>query len=199
MKSFRALLGLVAFAFVMAQSQVQAATDIFARLVTPTGGAPAATGDSVNPQFKGADGWFDVSEVSYGMQNDTTIGGTGGVGAGKATILPLSCVKIPNSASAALFTACAVGGHWDTLEVVFTKTNGGTGKSDAYLRLEFKLVFVSKLGISVSAGDDSPREEVTLLYAAQRITFYTQKPDGTMLQTGQSVWSFTKNTATFTS
>lgn len=194
MKSFRALLGLAVAAFVLAQSQVQAASDIFIRLVTPGSGVPTYTGDSQNAQFKGSDGWFDASSVGFGMSNDTPVSGAG---TGKAAADPVTAVKFPNSASAALFTACALGGHWDTAEIVFTKSSGATGKTEAYLKLELKLVVVTKLGMQMDSGDDLPREDVKLAYAAQRITFYKQNPDGTFTQTGQSTWSFTRNAAIF--
>lgn len=199
MKSFRALLGLVVAVVALAQSQVQAASDIFIRLVNPVG-TPPYTGDSVHEQFKGPDGWFTVNSVNFGMENSTTIGSTsGGAGAGKAKALPLGCVKMPNSASAVLFTACATGGHWDTAEIVFTKTPPGSNKALVYLRVELKLVVVTNLAVQMAGGEDSPTENSTFQYGAQRITFYAQNPanPSQMVQAGQSVWSFVTNSAQF--
>jgi len=200
MKSFRSLFGLAVAVVLLAQSQVQAASDIFIRFVNPAGGLPSYTGDSTHEQFKGADGWFAVNAVSFGMENQTTIGSaSGGAGAGKAKALPVSCVKLPNSASAALFTACAIGGHWDTAEIVFTKPVPSSNKTVVHMRLELKLVMVSNLAVQMSSGDDAPTETATLQYAAQRITFFAPNPanPSNMVQTGQSIWSFVLNAAQF--
>lgn len=199
MKSFRSLLGLVVALVVLAQSQVQAASDIFIRLVGPTG-VPAYTGDSTHEQFKGSDGWFGVNAVSFGMENSTTIGSTsGGAGAGKASPNPLSMMKFPNSASAALFTSCAVGGHWDTAEIVFTRPSSSGGKALVYMRLELKMVIATNLAVQMSSGDDAPTETTTLQYGAQRITFFAPNPTNPsqMVQTGQATWSFVRNAAVF--
>ncbi|WP_367873620.1 type VI secretion system tube protein Hcp [Luteolibacter sp. Populi] len=200
MKSIRSLLGLAVAVLVLAQSQVQAASDIFIRFTGASAGSGLNyTGDSKNAQFLGNQGWFEANSVEFGMENVITIGSaTGGVGVGKAKANPLSCVKMPNSASAALFTACATGGHWDVMEIVFTKLSPN-GKTEAYLRVELKLVFVSELAMEMAGGDDNPSETVTVAYGAQRLTFFGPPASGvgTPVQTGQSIWSFVKNNKTF--
>ncbi|WP_035613305.1 type VI secretion system tube protein Hcp [Haloferula sp. BvORR071] len=200
MKSFRALLGLTVAVLALAQSQVQAASDIFVRFVTPGSGVPGYTGDSTNLTFPGSQGWFQVESVGLGMENVITIGGaTGGAGAGKARALELSCVKSPNSASAALFTSCAMGGHWDVMEIVYTKPTAATGKSETYLKVELKLVLVSKLDLKANTGDDKPTEEVSIAYGAQRLTFYAAPTSGpgTPVKTGEAIWSFVLNKNVF--
>ena len=197
MKSIPSLLGLAVAVLVLAQSQVQAASDIFIRFTGSIGGGMNYTGDSKNTQFPGSQGWVEASSVGLGMENVITIGGTGGAGAGKAKANPLSCVKIPNSASAALFTACAIGGHWDVMEIVFTKQSQ-TGKSETYLKVELKLVLVAELALKMAEGDDNPSETVTLAYGAQRLTFYAPNPTGgAPVQAGISTWSFVLNNNTF--
>src|SRR2546423_9122241 len=44
----------------------------------------AITGTSQDAVFKGSQGWFEIKDFSFGVENPTTIGSaTGGAGAGK--------------------------------------------------------------------------------------------------------------------
>lgn len=171
---------------------VSAATDIFIRAKGPMPGSITYIGDSLDEEYPGSQGWFQLQSLSFGIENDVTIGSTsGGAGAGKARALPVSALKFPNSASAALFTACALGGHWDEFEIVFTKP-AQLSRVTA-MKVDFKLVFVTSVGVSGSVGDDQSKETVGLGYGAHRITFFGTDKGGKPVQTGQTVWSFVLN------
>lgn len=169
-----------------------AATDIFIRAKGPMPGSMIYTGDSLAEEYPGSQGWFQLESLSFGIENTVTIGSTsGGAGAGKARALPVSALKFPNSASAALFTACAMGGHWDEFEIVFAKPSQ-LGQV-ATMKVDFKLVFVTSVGVSGAAADDQARETVALTYGAHRITFFGTDKGGKPVQTGQTIWSFVLN------
>ncbi len=171
---------------------VSAATDIFIRAKNPQHQMLDYDGDSLNVDFPGRDGWFQLQSVSFGIENTVLIGsGTGGAGAGKARALPLTAIKFPNGASAALFNACAAGMHWEEFEIVFARP--GERGSEVTMRAEFKLVMVTAVGVSGNEGDDRSTETLGLQYGAHRITFFTADPKGGIVQAGQSVWSFILN------
>ncbi len=175
---------------------VSGATDIFIRAKNPQNQALAYQGDSVHENFPGNEGWFQLQSVSFGIENTVLIGsGTGGAGAGKAKALPVTALKFPNSASAALFNACATGLHWDEFEIVFARP--GERGHEVTMRIEFKLVMVTKVGVSGSEGDDRPAETLGLQYGAHRITFFSMDPKGAWVQTGQTIWSFVLNIPQF--
>lgn len=171
-------------------------TLIFVRAVSPSAGIPAYAGDSTTPEFPADQGWFAVRDAGLAFENPTTISATG-AGAGKSQGLPATFTKFPNAASASLFAACANGGHWDTLEIVFARYNASTTKVETFLKAELKLVFVTGVGVAGSTGDDNSVETVKIVYGAQRYTFYKQNTGTPPTQVGQAVWSFVKNQAVF--
>jgi len=180
-------------------SESAAAMDIFLRAKGPSNPTLSHAGDSTSLAFPGVEGWFAVRAFQFGTENTINIGSaTSGGGAGKAQALPAGFAKLPNAASAALFNSCVLGAHWDEFEIVFARPSGGQSPGSVVLRVELKLVIVGSVGIAASSGDDAPGEDVQIQYGAQRITFYSQDSTGKVVQSGQSIWSFVQNNATFT-
>ncbi|MCW1886590.1 type VI secretion system tube protein Hcp [Luteolibacter flavescens] len=192
MKSLPFLPVIAITSLVLTLSQAQA--DIFIRFQGPGQGVPAYVGDSRNATFKGTDGWFELQSFSFGTENTVNFA-TGGGSAGKPAALPVKLAKTPNAASAAIMTACVTGGHWDTAEIVYTRPFNN--KSEIYLKVELKIAIPTKIGLSI---EDEPSEDVVLIYAAQRISFFSQNPtSGAPVAAGVSTWSFTRNAPTFAS
>jgi type VI secretion system secreted protein Hcp len=101
---------------------------------------------------------IEIQSFSWGVVNDASTGsGTGGGGTGKARLQPLTVVKRPDAASAALFAAVAIGDHFAKANVMVV-SSGGT------LRYEFGLVLPSGFVTQGSQGEQ-PLEEVTFQFA----------------------------------
>lgn len=172
--------------------QSVSALDIFMRAKAPTNPALNYTGDSIDSDYNGSDGWFDISSFSFGVERPVP---NGSQGAADASALPLGFIKRASAVSAALFTSCVTNFSWDEVEVVFVRS--GEFSTDLVMRVELRQVTVSSITGAVANGDDSLEEEVRLSYGAQRLTFFSGGSGDQAVQTGQSVWSFVKNESSF--
>ena len=61
------------------------AFDAFLKFEPAAGSSETITGESQDSHFAGKDGWFEVKEFSFGIENTLNISSaSGGAGAGKA-------------------------------------------------------------------------------------------------------------------
>lgn len=161
-------------------------------VIPPSPTNPPISGDPVTDQyFKTAFPSATVVEIrqfSVGSENLTTVGSvSGGAGAGKTTLKELVVEKSVDTASRALFSLNATGGHLAKMQIYLRKTGVTAGKP--YLVYAFSTVFLSKIDWSATDGDDQPIELLTFAYGAMGIGYYPQKPDGTFGTSVKSSWS----------
>jgi type VI secretion system secreted protein Hcp len=143
---------------------VQAAYDTF--MVFTGGGAPPAQGESKDEEFPKA---IEVYSFSWGASNPSTIG-SGGTTAGKVSLSSFNIMKKFDSASPALFTACATGKHYDQVRVSIRRNSGDNGV--VFLTYTFTNVLVESIQWSGSSGgDDSPTESVSLAFGGVKIDY----------------------------
>ena len=159
-----------------ALTPVYGATDTFAQFGPNVNKALNVMGEATDPMFKGG---IAVKEFSFGAENTMSISaGTAGAGAGKTKLNSLVIKKSVDKTSPVLFQALAMGSHYPDLTLSVRKS-GGTGKgAGAYYVLKFTTVFVTKISVSNSSGDDQATEEVTLTYGAVEETYMPQDPTG---------------------
>jgi len=155
-------------------------------------GADDPWGESQDQDHKG---WLEIKSFEFGCENPTTIGSTtGGAGAGKFKLNPFKVTKDVDSASAALFMACAAGAHYPTLYLSIRKA-GGAG--DDYLTYTFRMVFVSNVSWSGGGGEEAPEESVEFHYGAMGVSYTPQGTDGQPRAAGRKMaaWSQVVNQA----
>lgn len=103
-----------------------------------------------------------VKEFAVGSENSTTVtSGTSGIGAGKAKLNNLVVKKNVDGTSPKLFQALAMGASYADLTLSVRKP-GTTGA--AFYVLRFTMVFVTKINVNGSSGDELPMEEITFTY-----------------------------------
>jgi type VI secretion system secreted protein Hcp len=144
-------------------------------------------------------GAFEIYSFSWGASNPVSIGsGTGGSGAGKASLSSFNVMKKTDTSSASIFKACCVGDHFDDMVVVLRKAGGADGKDNVFLTYSFKEVYVESVQWSGSTGgDDSPAESVAFAYGAVKIEYKKQDAKGKLAAGGEQAWSVVKNKAEF--
>ncbi len=176
----------------------RAAIDVFLKLY-PEAGQPAVVGESRDKAFPGSDGWFEISQFNFGIENTITFSSaTGGAGAGKANFSSFTLTKPVDSVSPALFKAAATGTHFKGARLVIRKAGGTTAPAQPYLIYDFNLVFVSSQNWSGNSGDDTPTESIKFEYGALQLTYRTQKADGTLVLPGTTqTWNVVENDQTF--
>jgi type VI secretion system secreted protein Hcp len=119
-----------------------------------------------------------IFSFSWGASNPTSIGISGGGGAGKVSLSSFNFMKKTDAASAALFQACCTGKHFPKATVTLHKAGGG--KSIDFLKYDFEEVFVDSVQWSGSSGgDDTPMESVSFAFSRVEMTYSPQAPDGT--------------------
>jgi type VI secretion system secreted protein Hcp len=158
------------------------AFDAFVKFTPAAGASEAITGESSDSSFLGKDGWFEIKEFSFGIENTLNItSASGGAGAGKAEFKEFSIKKQTDKASPLLASTCGRGGHYDMVELCLRKSGvSSTASGGVYLCYLFKTVAVKSVEWSGSSGDDVPEESVVFEYGALKIIYAPQKPDGTL-------------------
>jgi type VI secretion system secreted protein Hcp len=168
------------------------ADDIF--LVLPKDKNLQIAGDSekdpyASKAFPGGGVLVPVRGFSFGTEHSMQIGSmTGGAGAGKAEFKPLVVEKAVDGLSPSLFTMCAQGGHFATMQLALRRA-GGARDGKPYLVYEFQTVFISDLQWTEDDGDGEPREQITFLYGALAIGYSSQKADGSPGVVTKQSWS----------
>jgi type VI secretion system secreted protein Hcp len=155
-------------------------------------------GETQDADMKGKNA-FEIFSFSWGASNPVTIGsGTGGAGAGKASLSSFNVMKKTDLASPSLFKACCVGDHFPDMVVVLRKAGGASAADNVFITYSFKEVYVESVQWSGSTGgDDTPTESVSIAYGACKIEYKKQDATGKLSAGGEQAWSVVTNKAEF--
>ncbi len=165
----------------------------------PAGAAVAITGEGLDSQFKGSDGWFEIKEFSFGIENTLNISSAStGAGAGKAEFKEFTIKKQTDNASPGLALTCGMGGHYEEVQLRLRKSGAKSTGGDVYLSYDFKLVAVKSVEWTGSSGDDVPEETVVFEYGALQITYRPQNKDGTLGNKNIKAWNKMTNSPNYT-
>ena len=126
---------------------------------------------------EGHKGEIPIFSFSWGASNPTSIGSSGGGGAGKVAISSFNFMKKTDAGSAALFQACCTGKHFPKAHVTLYKAGGD--KAVDFLKYDFEEVFVENVQWSGSSGgDDTPMESVSFAFGRVEMTYNPQDAKG---------------------
>jgi type VI secretion system secreted protein Hcp len=196
-RTYKSLLrcALAAAAFSMLVS-AQAAFDVFVKLVPQNG---TIVGDSKDPRYRGAEGWFEISSFEFGIENTINIGSvTGGGGAGKASFQKLVISKQVDQVSPKIFKVVGTGAHFNSATIAIRKAGLQSGTGEAYLVYDLNLVFASSQKWSGASGDDVPKETVSFQFGAAKITYFKQSQTGDLVKPGIiESWNIVNNNDNF--
>jgi type VI secretion system secreted protein Hcp len=96
-----------------------------------------------------------------------------------------------------LFAGLGKGGHFETVTLYIRKSGGSinTSSAEPYLVYTFKMVYVTSMDWSGSAGDDAPTETVTFAFGALQIAYTPQAKSGSGPATKPilGTWNVVKN------
>ncbi|MCZ6494439.1 MAG: type VI secretion system tube protein Hcp [Planctomycetota bacterium] len=142
---------------------------------------------------------FEIMEFSFDVENTLNIGSaSGGAGAGKVQFNEFVVKKRTDKGSPYLFLNCCSGGHFNEVYLLLRKAGVDMAKTGGnYLKFQFKLVAVKKIGWSGSTGDDVCEEEVVFEYGAIKLQYWWQDETGKLDGPKETQWSRILNTASF--
>jgi len=140
-------------------------------------------------QARGFANQIEVLDWSLGVS--TTVSPTNtGAGAAKSKPQDFVFVHRYDKASPLLFLAACTGKHLPT--AVLTVQRAGEVPF-AYLTITLSNVFVTSVADALEAGTGLPLEQVHLEYAAIKVSYRTQNPDGSLGATVTEGFNFVTN------
>jgi type VI secretion system secreted protein Hcp len=133
---------------------------------------------------------IEIFSFSWGVSNPTTVGGTGGSGAGKASFHDISVTKLFDKASPQLMIHSASGKVIPSALLSVRSASqdpSGKGSSD-FLKIILSDVLVSGLESAGAREGDRPTDEVTLAF--QKIEISYQPPGADLVDVS---WDIARN------
>jgi type VI secretion system secreted protein Hcp len=144
-------------------------------------------GESEDSNHKG---WITLHSFSWGGQQITSVGHTGGSGAGKADLADFSVTKNLDKATTPTFKAMVTGQHIKTASLEAVKA-GSSGKP--FLKIDMKEIFVTTQHIT--ATNEIPTESVSFSYNEIKSEYSTQNDQGVVTVTGSVTFNTAQNKA----
>jgi type VI secretion system secreted protein Hcp len=135
-------------------------------------------GESLDDKHKNE---ITVMSFSWGASQTTSVSGSGGSGAGKATLADLSIMKNYDAASAPMYKALLLGTHIATGVLTAVKS-GGDGSP--FLTISLGEIFITS--ISISGSSEIPMESVSMSYNTIK-TQYAQQDETGKLNTKAAI------------
>ena len=190
-QSLQVLLFVAVFALA---GRAHAALDVFIKFETPSVGAPVIEGTTLDTDMKGCS---EVSEVSFGIENVSTIGSaSGGAGAGKAKFNDISIKVLASKITTQLFLACAKGGHYSKVTIYFRPSGAAASKvPKPTFVVTLGMVFVKSIELGGSNGDDRATSSISLQCGSMKLETYDQAKGGEISSkpTATAVWNVVNN------
>jgi type VI secretion system secreted protein Hcp len=125
---------------------------------------------------------------SWGASQVSSVAGTGGSGAGKASLTDFSVMAYFDKSTPKFFKSIGAGTHIKSGTMSAVKS-GADGKP--YLKVDFKELFVSSL--QISASSEIPTVSVSFTYNEIKIDYSTQNEQGNVTSTGPVTYNTKEN------
>jgi type VI secretion system secreted protein Hcp len=131
---------------------------------------------------------IQIMSWSWGAAQVSSVSGTGGSGAGKASLTDFSIMAYFDKSTPKFFKSIGLGSHIAKGTMAAVKS-GAEGKP--YLKVDFKELFVTSL--QISASSEVPTVSVSFSYNEIKIDYYTQNEQGNVTTTGAVTYNTKEN------
>jgi type VI secretion system secreted protein Hcp len=122
-------------------------------------------------------GEIKIHSWSWGASQTTSVSGTGGSGAGKASLSDISIMKDYDKSSPPLFQALLKGNHIKT-GVLTAQKSAGEGSGKPFLKISLEEIFVTS--VQDSGSSEIPSESISFSYNKIKVEYFTQDETGKM-------------------
>jgi type VI secretion system secreted protein Hcp len=131
---------------------------------------------------------IQIMSWSWGASQVSSVAGTGGSGAGKASLSDFSIMTNFDKATPKFFKSVCQGTHLKSGTMSAVKA-GANGKP--YLKVDFKELFVTHL--QISASSEVPTVSISFSYNQIAIDYSTQNEQGNITSTGPVTYNTKEN------
>lgn len=146
-------------------------------------------GESLDDKHKN---WIDVLSWSWGMENPGRAAGDGGRGGGgRVNIQDVSFSHPLDKSSPDLMLYCCTGKHIEEATLTLRKA-GGEQREDYYI-ITMEKVLVTSVSVGGVAGEEEPKENVTLNFAKVKVKYVEQDAKGGSGGIHEFGWDLAKN------
>lgn len=137
-----------------------------------------ATGESKQEGFLGSEGWIEIGEWGWEIENESSWTKGSGAAVGKATPGKLNWSHYYDTSSPVIFRNITQGKHFDEVEIAMLKTTGGE-TPERYFTMKMKAAFITKA--TIKGGEDgNVNQDVEMVFKEVEIIYMPQKNDGTL-------------------
>lgn len=143
------------------------------------------------------EGGFDVIDFSFGLENPVNVGSaSGGLASGRASFERMVINKYTDTATTDLVLCSCTGTHIDEFHLSIRK-GGADAKTSGgeYVHVQLNHVLIESIKWQGADGDEAFKDEVTMAYAAIKISYKKQDYKGALSDGGTVQWNQTKNEA----
>ncbi|WP_263379313.1 Hcp family type VI secretion system effector [Granulicella paludicola] len=127
---------------------------------------------------------------SWGANQVTSVSGSGGSGAGKASLSDMSIMKDFDAASPLIYKALLMGTHIKTATLTASKSSG-SATGTPFLKIDLGEVFVTSQQLSGSS--EIPTESISFSYNTIKIDYSKQNETGNLTSTGAVTYDLKAN------
>jgi type VI secretion system secreted protein Hcp len=139
------------------------------------------------------EGWIELHSWSFGATNHSASAHGSGMGTGKAEFAPITIQKTVDKASPKLFLNCCQGSHIKTASLQVKESTGGK-TTETYLQYDLEKVKVDSITWGgQGATPEKPSEQISLSFQKITVSYWPQKPDGTLGAKIPAGWDVSKN------
>jgi type VI protein secretion system component Hcp len=157
----------------LASMPAMAADAIFAVFANPANGALAVKGAPGDPDMAKL-GALEIDALAFGIENTLVIDPEqGALGPGRPSFAALTMTLPLGPGVPALLQTSGAGGHYGDVTLHLRKDGG----SSDYATLSLKVVAVSRVAISATAGS-TPQATVDLTYGSMQLELFAVDPRG---------------------
>ncbi len=134
---------------------------------------------------------IDVLAWNWGMNQSGSMHAGKGGGSGKVSVHNMTITHYVDKSAPALMQYCCSGKHFKEAKLVVRKAGGSPLE---YLTIHLQEVMISEVSTGGSQGEDRLTENVTLNFAKVKVTYKSQKADGTPDAPVDMAWNIRENT-----
>lgn len=151
------------------------------------------TGESLEVNHKGDQGWIEISEWSFDITSESNAGKGMGSTVGKAGTEGLTISHYVDVSSTTILTKMIQGQHFPLITIQMVKQVGSEAGGQNFFQIKVSEAFVNKVSTKGSGESGELTQDVTFTFKEMKVCYKKQKNDGQLAGPISFNWSVKKN------